>query len=246
MSLDDIISLDVGGTKFDTTRSTLLKDKDSMLAKMFDPESKMKPGNYRNGAYFLDRDPEWFRPLLNFLRSGVLIADSHKELMALLTEARYFGLTCLEQEITSRLEEESSTRPSSPAPPAASSDIIKINVGGKIFETTKSTLCKYPSSRIAQLVQGVALEDDGLGSQSGQFKQLLDGDGNIFIDEDPRDFEYILRALRNNNGYPTTVPKETIDNVINLRDNLEIREIKFGYREKSDSYVSEYFLSVCR
>ena len=35
-----------------------------------------------------------------------------------------------------------------------SSDIIKLNVGGKIFQTTKSTICKYPSSRIAQLVQG--------------------------------------------------------------------------------------------
>ena len=58
--------------------------------------------------------------------------------------------------------------------------------------------------------------------------------------------KYKLNPYRNANGYPTTVPKETIDNVINLRDNLEIREIKFGYREKSDSYVSEYFLSVCR
>ena len=39
-----------------------------MLAKMFDPESKMKPGLLRNGAYFLDRDPEWFRIILNYLR----------------------------------------------------------------------------------------------------------------------------------------------------------------------------------
>ena len=30
----------------------------------------------------------------------------------------------------------------------------------------------------------------------GIFKQTLDSEGNIFIDEDPRDFEYILRALR--------------------------------------------------
>jgi len=231
MSLDDIISLDVGGTRFDTTRQTLVKDPNSMLARMFDPASKMKPGLLRNGAYFLDRDPEWFKTILNYLRNGVLLAETQKELLALLTESRYFGLTDLEHEVNARLEEESS--PQSSSPPAGSSDIIKLNVGGKIFQTTKSTICKYPSSRIAQLVQGI-------------FKQTLDSEGNIFIDEDPRDFEYILRALRNSNGYPTTVPKETIDNVINLRDNLEIREIKFGYREKSDSYVSEYFLSVCR
>jgi hypothetical protein len=233
MSLDEIISLDVGGTRFDTTRQTLVKDPNSMLAKMFDPLSKLKPGLLRNGAYFLDRDPEWFRTILNYLRNGVLLAETQKELLAILTESRYFGLTGLEQEVTARLEDDSNP-PSPSSPPAiTSSDIINLNVGGKIFQTTRSTICKYPSSRIAQLIQG-------------EFKQTLDSEGNIFIDEDPRDFEYILRALRNSNGCPTTVPKETIDNVINLRDNLEIREIKFGYREKSDSYVSEYFLSVCR
>ena len=46
MSLDDIISLDVGGTRFDTTRQTLVKDPNSMLARMFDPASKMKPGMF--------------------------------------------------------------------------------------------------------------------------------------------------------------------------------------------------------
>ena len=72
-----------------------------------------------------------------------------------------------------------------------------------------------------------------------------------------------FRALRNAPNVPTAVPKETIDNILNLRwvmrllkwcftitwysrDNLEIREIKFGYREQSNSFVSEYFLSVCR
>jgi len=236
MSTDEIISLDVGGTRFDTSRQTLLKDPNSMLAKMFDPESKMKPGLLRNGAYFLDRDPEWFRTILNYLRNGILLAETQKELMAILTESRYFGLTGLEEEVIARLEEESasSSTPFTPAVTPGSADTLKLNVGGRIFETTRSTLCKYPSSRISQLVQGLEL------------KQTLDSDGNIFLDEDPRDFEYILRALRNSNGYPTTVPKETIDNVINLRDNLEIREIKFGYREKSDSYVSEYFLSATR
>jgi len=234
MSTDEIISLDVGGTRFDTSRQTLVKDPNSMLAKMFDPESKMKPGLLRNGAYFLDRDPEWFRIILNYLRNGILLVETTKELMAILTESRYFGLSGLEQEVAARLEDESAaSTPSQPPAAPASADIIKLNVGGRIFETTRSTICKYPSSRIAQLIQG-------------EIKQNLDSEGNIFIDEDPRDFEYILRALRNSNGYPTTVPKETIDNVINLRDNLEIREIKFGYREKSDSYVSEYFLSVCR
>ena len=43
-SLSSVVSLNVGGTKFDTTRQTLLTDPSSMLAKMFDPVSPLQPG----------------------------------------------------------------------------------------------------------------------------------------------------------------------------------------------------------
>ena len=44
LSVNSVVSLNVGGTKFVTTRQTLLSDPDSMLAKMFDPESPLQPG----------------------------------------------------------------------------------------------------------------------------------------------------------------------------------------------------------
>ena len=44
MSLNSVVSLNVGGTKFVTTTTTLLADPDSMLAKMFDPKSPLQPG----------------------------------------------------------------------------------------------------------------------------------------------------------------------------------------------------------
>ena len=44
VSLNSLVTLNVGGTKFVTTRQTLLSDPDSMLAKMFDPESSLQPG----------------------------------------------------------------------------------------------------------------------------------------------------------------------------------------------------------
>ena len=49
--MNDIISLDVGGTVFKTSRSTLLKCPGSRLANMLDSQPN-------NGTYFLDRDPE--------------------------------------------------------------------------------------------------------------------------------------------------------------------------------------------
>jgi len=229
--MNDIIALDVGGTRFDTTRQTLLQDPNSMLAKMFDPNPPLTPGLVKNGAYFLDRDPEYFRFILNYLRNGVLLADTSKELHAVLCEARYFSLFGLEELVLRKLEPE----PEQPAKPQnmLNQDIISLNVGGRIFQTTRNTLAKYSDSKLAHML------DD-------KTEKIYDSDGNLFLDEDPTDFEHILRAMRNSSSVPTAVTKDNIDNILNLRDNLEIREIKFGYREQSNSFVSEYFLSDSR
>ena len=50
----------------------------------------------RDGAYFIDRDPNYFRIVLNYLRSGQLIIDSSISLEAIKLEASYFGLVGLE------------------------------------------------------------------------------------------------------------------------------------------------------
>ena len=44
VSLNSVVTLNVGGTQFVTTRQTLLSDPSSMLAKMFDPVSPLQPG----------------------------------------------------------------------------------------------------------------------------------------------------------------------------------------------------------
>jgi len=96
MSYNDIICLDVGGTRFATTRQTLCSDPDSMLARMFNPESNLAPSQVQDGAYFIDRDPDMFKILLNFLRTGQLPEDlSRGQLKRLATEADFFQLTKL-------------------------------------------------------------------------------------------------------------------------------------------------------
>ena len=57
----DWLKLNVGGEMFETTRETLTKFPDSQLAKMV-------KSNKNNDALCLDLDPEYFRPVLNWLR----------------------------------------------------------------------------------------------------------------------------------------------------------------------------------
>lgn len=72
-------------------------------------------------------------------------------------------------------------------------DIVKINVGGTIFTTTRDTLVKYAGSHLAMMVGN----DDFLyfGSRSKD-KEIL------FIDRNSKWFEYILDFLRDDKQIP--------------------------------------------
>ena len=81
----DIIILNIGGTKFITTRSTLTKYPDTMLGRFFasDNETIAKP-NFSDSLnpeqYFFDRDPKYFGYILNWYRTGELCNYDKNEL----------------------------------------------------------------------------------------------------------------------------------------------------------------------
>mmetsp|Transcript_39893 Transcript_39893/g.35590 ORF Transcript_39893/g.35590 Transcript_39893/m.35590 type:complete len:199 (-) Transcript_39893:154-750(-) len=62
------ITLNVGGTLFQTTLSTLRKHKGSKLDKLFEKTDSIPKDD--KGNFFLDRDPEFFKHIISFNRSN--------------------------------------------------------------------------------------------------------------------------------------------------------------------------------
>lgn len=95
-NVSDWITLNVGGRHFTTTRSTILaKEPLSMLARMFAEDNNMYLMNPSVtdsvGAYLIDRSPEYFEPILNYLRHGDVILDKHVNPRGVLEEAIFYG-----------------------------------------------------------------------------------------------------------------------------------------------------------
>lgn len=62
--------------------------------------------------------------------------------------------------------------------PLSSSEIVRLNVGGHLYTTTKSTLDRHHSMPLMSILQN------------------CDKEGNVFVDRNGRMFEYILEFLR--------------------------------------------------
>ncbi|GCC41641.1 hypothetical protein chiPu_0025777, partial [Chiloscyllium punctatum] len=79
----DWITLNVGGQYFTTTRSTLVnKEPESMLAHMFSDKDAWGNKRDHQGGFLIDRSPEYFMPILNYLRHGQLIVNKGLNLLA--------------------------------------------------------------------------------------------------------------------------------------------------------------------
>uniref|UniRef100_A0A2I3HHF5 KHA domain-containing protein n=1 Tax=Nomascus leucogenys TaxID=61853 RepID=A0A2I3HHF5_NOMLE len=96
----DWLTLNVGGRYFTTTRSTLVnKEPDSMLAHMFKDKGVWGNKQDHRGAFLIDRSPEYFEPILNYLRHGQLIVNDSINLFSVLEEARFFGIDSLTEHL---------------------------------------------------------------------------------------------------------------------------------------------------
>ena len=184
--MNERVQLNVGGSHFETTRATLTSCPDSLLARMFDPDSELPPATVtEDGAFFLDTCPRAFTVILNWLRYKEILLGKEVTSKDVIPVADYFGLT----ELSAKLDNVS--------------DIIRLNVGGTIFETTRGTMTQKPGTKLA-----------GMFTPFSRTSPPVTPDGSYFIDASPRAFEIVLDWLRwrkmneNNYSYQYIVPTD--------------------------------------
>mmetsp|Transcript_5509 Transcript_5509/g.10353 ORF Transcript_5509/g.10353 Transcript_5509/m.10353 type:complete len:152 (-) Transcript_5509:56-511(-) len=102
--------VNVGGTRFETSNTTLESEEGSMLAAMFSGRHKLQQS--KDGSFFLDRDGIPFRTILNYLRTGRAVLPAYEtSLLELREEAEYYGLQALVEIIRDRQAYRSALEP---------------------------------------------------------------------------------------------------------------------------------------
>uniref|UniRef100_A0A1I7T8T3 BTB domain-containing protein n=2 Tax=Caenorhabditis tropicalis TaxID=1561998 RepID=A0A1I7T8T3_9PELO len=102
------VRLNVGGKVFQTTRSTLMRESGSFLYRLCQDELGLPTDKDDTGAYLIDRDPDFFSPILNYLRHGKLILNPGVSEEGILAEADFYNLPMLSQLIMDRIQDRES------------------------------------------------------------------------------------------------------------------------------------------
>ena len=102
----DKVILNVGGARFETSRFTLRKDPESLLAQLFTTESSVAP---QGNSILIDRDASHFKVILNYLRynrdiNAALLPRERKYLLELKKECEYYRVKGLLKIVKRRLK----------------------------------------------------------------------------------------------------------------------------------------------
>lgn len=131
------IKLDIGGTTFATTLSTLTSEPESLLWSMF--SGRFQLALDQDGSYFIDRDGRHFHHVLNYLRepSAYKPPTDPEEVTKVRVEAEYFLLPGLSQRLDGNQLPSGATSPMSPHSPVAFGAMM---VGAALSPETSSSL----------------------------------------------------------------------------------------------------------
>ena len=129
-SSGSMVSLNMGGTIFQTSPPTMLKYPGSKLEKMFKEDQRIK-----NPTFFLDEDPKYFRTIMNFLNKGKLFTFDKENLFdGVLDLAKKFELA----EVVKVLENDWKER------------VVVLEIGEKEIKISRKFLTRVSESYMAK------------------------------------------------------------------------------------------------
>jgi len=86
----EIVKLNIGGTKFTTSKTTLINMGDNFFSRLV--QGTISSYVDEEGYYFVDRNGDLFGPILDFLRTGSLIIPPVISVRAILCEADFYSI----------------------------------------------------------------------------------------------------------------------------------------------------------
>jgi hypothetical protein len=90
MSVQEVIRLNVGGTPYEVTLSTLMKFPDTMLAAL--ASERWRQHSDRHELIFIDRDGDLFRYILAWYHDNEILIPRTVAAGAVANEVRFFSL----------------------------------------------------------------------------------------------------------------------------------------------------------
>lgn len=106
INADNRIYLDVGGQRFTTTIKTLTQQVNSIFFQTLINEKWNVNTNSSENPIFIDRDGHLFEYILKYLRTGELDIEAKRTRKELLTEAKYYKLQNLEDDLNLLLKKD--------------------------------------------------------------------------------------------------------------------------------------------
>jgi len=211
MSVPNLIKLNVGGETFHTTRRSL--EKSGFFSSLLNSGVALVLDE--NKQIFVDRDPQLFRYILCALRTDTIYLGKDISEEAIRDEVRYFKLKMDSiRWIGGEKKEDEKSVP----------NLVKLNVGGEIFHTKRTTLEK--SVFFSNLLNS--------GAARGVDENKL-----IFIDRDPQLFRHVLCALRTNKIYlGKDITEEALREEVKYFE-LNIENIRWVMKKKKQLFVYE-------